>query len=158
MIYHLKVVIVLTGEKINIIDNLIQAISILNKTDEYLESLNSRLSECDSLISDYEHLIENASIEEVNLEKLYQDMQINFVKRREIKNDMTLSDNYKQLTMQLNNSKNREFLLQKMKTAQSKLGVKYHNRILTDKDIEKFQIPKIVTKKKRGPKKMKEGV
>ena len=36
-------------ENINIIENIIQAVSILNKTDEYLESLVTRLSECDSL-------------------------------------------------------------------------------------------------------------
>ena len=43
---------------INIIDNLIEAISILNKTDEYLENLGDRLSECDQLKSDFEHIIE----------------------------------------------------------------------------------------------------
>ena len=41
----------------DILDNLIQAVSILNKTEEYLESLPNRLSECDSIISDYEHFI-----------------------------------------------------------------------------------------------------
>lgn len=61
------------GENINIIENIIQAVSILNKTDEYLESLATRLSECDSLVSDYEHFIESTPINEVNLEKLYQD-------------------------------------------------------------------------------------
>lgn len=144
-------------EKINIIDNLIQAISILNKTDEYLESLVSKLSECDSLISDYEHFIENTPIGEVNLEKLYLDMQNNFVRRRQIKNDMTINDNYKNLTMKLNNSSNRQFLIQNIKNVQSKLGTKYHNRILTDSDIEKLKDFQIVQKKKRGrPKKIQE--
>lgn len=88
------------GENINIIENIIQAVSILNKTDEYLESLTTRLSECDSLISDYEHFIESTPLDEVNLEKLYQDMQSNFMKRRIIKNDMFIGNNYKNLTIQ----------------------------------------------------------
>lgn len=145
--------------RINILDNVIQAISILNKTDKYLESLNDRLSECDSLISDYEHFIEGTSIEEVNLKRLYQDMQNNFIKRRKIKNDMVINDNYKNLVSRLNNTTNREFLIQNLKNVQSKLGTKYHNRILTDEDITKLKEIHIDEKKKRGrPRKVKEGV
>lgn len=145
------------GENINIIDNIIQAISILNKTDEYLESLTNRLSECDSLVSDYEHFIENTPIDEVNLKKLYQNMQDNFIKRRNIKNDMAINDNYKNLTARLNNIGNREFLIQNLKNVQSKLGTKYHNRILKNEDIE--ELKKLEEKKKRGrPKKVKEEV
>ena len=57
----------MNGQDIDIIGNLIEAISILNKTDEYLENLVNMLSECDSLKSDYENLIENTPNEEVNL-------------------------------------------------------------------------------------------
>lgn len=147
------------GENINIIENIIQAVSILNKTDEYLESLTTRLSECDSLVSDYEHFIESTPINEVNLEKLYQDMQNNFMKRRVIKNNMAINDNYKNLTSRLNNIANREFLIQNLKNAQSKIGTKYHNRILKQEDIEKLKDFQTVEKKKRGrPKKLKEGV
>lgn len=147
------------GENINIIDNIAQAISILNKTDKYLENLYDRLSKCDSLVSDYEHFIENTPIEEVNLQKLYQDMQNNFIIRRNIKNDIAINDNYKNLTSRLNNSINREFLLQNLKNAQSKLGIKYHNRILKDDDIEKLKdLPIIETKKRGRPKKVKEVV
>lgn len=147
------------GENINIIENIIQAVSILNKTDEYLESLTTRLSECDSLVSDYEHFIESTPINEVNLEKLYQDMQNNFMKRRVIKNNMAINDNCKNLTSRLNNIANREFLIQNLKNTQSKIGTKYHNRILKQEDIEKLKDFQTVEKKKRGrPKKLKEGV
>lgn len=147
------------GENINIIENIIQAVSILNKTDKYLESLTTRLSECDSLVSDYEHFIESTPINEVNLEKLYQDMQNNFMKRRVIKNNMAINDNYKNLTSRLNNIANREFLIQNLKNTQSKIGTKYHNRILKQEDIEKLKDFQTVEKKKRGrPKKLKEGV
>lgn len=147
------------GKNINIIENIIQAVSILNKTDEYLESLTTRLSECDSLVSDYEHFIEGTPINEINLEKLYQDMQNNFMKRRVIKNNIAINDNYKNLTARLNNIANREFLIQSLKNVQSKLGTKYHNRILTQEEIAKLKEIHIDEKKKRGrPKKVKEGV
>ena len=141
---------------INIIDDLINAISILNKLDTYLENLDSKLSECDSLVSDYEHFIENTPIEDIDLKKLYIEMQQNFKRRRIIKDDMALRDNYRNLSGRLNNSVNREFLIQNMKTVQSKLGVKYHNRVLTEEQITQF-LNTIGEKKGRGrPKKIKE--
>lgn len=146
-------------EQIDVVNNLIQAISILNKTDEYLESLASKLSECDSLISDYEHFIEYTPIEDVDLKKLYSNMRDNFLKRRTIKNDMALRDNYKNLVSRLNNSINREFLIQSMKNAKEKLNTRYRNRVLTDDLIKELMIDN-TTQKRRGrpPKNMKDEV
>ncbi len=145
-------------EKENIIDGIIQAISILNKIDDYLDGLSTKLSECDSLISDYEHFIENTPIEEVNLEELYLNMQSNFAKRRIIKNNISLNSSYKNLTSKLNNSTNREFLIQNLKNIQAKLGTKYHNRVLTQEDLDKFKrIDVEEVKKKRGRPKKAEG-
>lgn len=132
----------------DIIENLVQAVSILNKTEEYLESLPDRLSECDSLISDYEHLIENNDTSEIDLKKLYNEMKIVLNKRRVVKNNLTLRDNYKNMVARLNNTTNREFFIQNMKNAQSKLGLKYHNRILTEDEIEQLK-----TKKRGRPRK-----
>lgn len=144
--------------EISVIDNLIQAISILNNMDQYLESLNDGLSECDSLISDYEHFIENTPIEQIDLKKLYTSMQEAFNKRRIIKDNITLRDNYKNLNGRLNNSANREILLQQMKNAQSKLGTKYHNRILKQEQINNLII-NLGNKRRPGrPKKAKEEV
>jgi len=136
----------------DIVENLIQAVSILNKTEEYLESLPDRLSECDSLISDYEHLIENNDITEIDSKKLFAEMKAVLNKRRIVKNNLTLRDNYKNMVARLNNTTNREFFIHNMKTAQSKLGLKYHNRILTEEEVEQLKIIEI-TKKRGRPKK-----
>lgn len=144
-------------QNMNIIDDIIQAIALLNKTDEYLESLYDRLSKSYSLVSDYEHFIENTPVDEVNLKKLYKDMQSNFIKRRNIKNEITIKDKYEPLIANFNNKTNREFLIQSLKNVQSKLGVKYHNKILTQKDTE--ELKQIDEVKRRGrPKKVKEGI
>lgn len=141
-------------ERINVIDCLTQAISILNKTDEYLESLCDRLSECDSLISDYQHFIECTNINEINLKELYSNMQEIFKLRRTIKNDLALKVNYQNLVARLNSTTNRQFLLQSMNTTQSKLNTTYKNRILSEEEVQK-----LTNKKKAGrPKKMKEGL
>lgn len=141
--------------EINIIDNLVHAVSILNNMDKYLESLDNELSKCDSLISDYEHLIENTPVEQINLKKIYKEMQEVFNRRRIIKNDITLRDNYKNLTARLNNTSNREILVQQMKNVNSKIGTVYHNRILNQEQIEAL---KEIKKKVGRPKKMVEGV
>lgn len=132
----------------DILDNLIQAVSILNKTEEYLESLPNRLSECDSIISDYEHFIENNEVSKVDLKKLYKDMKEVFNKRRQIKKDFVLRDTYKNQIAKLNNISNRQFFIQNMKTTQTKLETTYKNRVLNEKDIEQLKI--IETTKKRG--------
>lgn len=144
------------GETINIIENLIRAVSLLNSTEEYLDGLNDSLSECDSIISDYEHFIESFKVEEVDLKKLFSNMQAVFNKRRQIKNSIALRDNYRNLSNRLNNKTNREFFLQSMKTAQSKLGTKYHNRILKQEDI--MNLKKEIKRGRGRPKKIKEEV
>lgn len=141
------------GETIDVIDNLIQAVSILNNTDKYLESLDNKLSEYDSVISDYEHFIESMECCEVDLNKLFLSMKDTFNKRRIVKNNIVLRENYKNLVGRLNNSGNREIMIQSMKNVQSKIGKKYHNRILTNADIEELQKIEPPKKKRGRPKK-----
>lgn len=141
------------GEPIDIINNLIQAVSILNETEEYLDSLVDRLSECDSLISDYQHFIENAEVGSVDTIKLFTEMKLIFLERRGIKNDMSLRDNYTNLKSKMNNSVNRQFLIQGMKNAQSKLNTKYNNRILKEEDIDALFVHEEKKKRGRPPKK-----
>lgn len=123
------------GENINVIDNIVKAISILNTTDTYLEGLNDSLSKCDSEISDYEHFIENSNIADIDTVQLFKKMQEVFLKRRTVKKDMALRDNYYNLSSRLNNSTNREFLIQNLKNTSNKLDTKYKNRILTEEEL-----------------------
>lgn len=149
------------GETIDIIDNLIQAVSILNKTEEYLDSLVDRLSECDSLIADYYHFIENTNIKGINLEKLFVDMQDTLIKRRTVKREIALKDHYKNLSGKLNNSANRQIMLQEMKNVDKKMSSKFDGfesktlSVLTSQQIEELKI-EIKTQKRRGrpPKKV----
>lgn len=138
---------------IDVIENIIQAISILNGMDNYLESLPNELSYYDSINCDYIHFIENTPVEDVNLKKLYLDMQKNLQKRRCIKRNLAIKDNYNNVRGKLINESQREFIIPALKNAVERYNHEYVNRILTDKNIEDLKI------KKRGrPKKVKGGV
>lgn len=145
-------------ETVDIVDNLIQAVSLLDKTDEYLESLNDRLSKCDSLKSDYEHLLENIDVTELNLQKYISDFQECLRQRRKIKKDFQVGQHLKSNIGKINSKDNRDLLLSGIKSYVKTQSKHYYtNNILTDDDI------KILThkeeKRKRGrPRKVKEGV
>ena len=141
---------------IDVIDNIIQAISILNKTDEYLEGLACKLSKCDQMKSDFEHIVENNKCESINLQLFFNEFQKCLLNRRKIKKDLSLSVYYKNNIAKLQEKNNREFLIQGLKNVDNKTDSNdYQNRILTDDILENF---KNQEKPKRGrPKKAKEG-
>lgn len=137
------------NEQIDILENIIQAVSILNNTETYLEGLTNRLSECDSLTSDYEHLIENTDLSTIDTAKLIADMKSVFEERRRDKKDMAIREYYKNNVSKLSNSGSREFLIQGIKTLLPKLDTTYKNRVLTDKEVNSL---KVENKPKRGRK------
>ena len=117
-------------KEINIIENVIEAISILNKTDDYLEGLNDKLSECDLVTSDLEHIIENNDLRNINLTVLFNEFQSNLLKRRKIKNDLALNIYLKNNRQKLQEKTNREFLIQGLKKIEEQTGdsKNYKNR------------------------------
>lgn len=145
----------IVDEQVDIIENIIRAVSVLNKTDEYADTLVDKLSECDSLNSDYTHFIENTPVEQVNLKKLYMDMQDNFKMRRKIKKDLSIKQSYNIMSDRLNNSANREMLIQKLKNLNSQLNTTYKNRILTEKQVQDLIID---SKNKRGRGRPRKGI
>lgn len=145
-------------EQINIIENVIQAISILDKTDEYLDSLNDKLSECDKLETDFRHIIELKPVDEIDLKKLYLSMQENFNKRRKIKKDMEISRNLTVNIGKLTNSSNRGLLVQTLKNVESKYEKLYYNNRILDEQKMAELIVKKSTKRGRRPSQAKENV
>lgn len=144
-------------ETINIIDNTIQAIAILNKTEDYFDELDDNLSICDKLRSDFEHIIETHSIDSLNLPVLFKKMQDTLIKRRRIKRDKSLAVYFMNNSGKLSMKINRGFLLQGLKNLDNKTDTDYKNRILSDEELTEIMTKE--TKRGRGrPKKVKEGV
>lgn len=146
-------------KEINVIENIIQAVSILNKTDDYLEILSDKLSECDLITSDLEHIIENSNLQSINLPVLFNELQKNLLKRRKIKNDLALNIYLKNNRQKLQEKTNREFLIQGLRkieeqTSDSKT---YKNRKITDDTMKKINTVSIKKKVGRPKKEIKEG-
>lgn len=140
------------GEQIDIIDNIVQAISILNKTEEYLESLPAKLSEYDTILVDYEHIIELTPIEQLDAKKLIENMQKVYFARRKVKDDMKLGNTYKNNIEKLKELNNREFLIATIKKNRENISAGYTNRILTAEQVD--EVMKKEKKKVGRPKKV----
>lgn len=145
------------GEQFNILENIIKAVSLLDDIDKYSDSLNDKLSECDSLRADFDHIIENSDLSQVNLNLLFKNMKNNYEKRRKIKNDMSISQHYQQNIEKIKQAGNRQFLVTTVKNYISKLPTNYKYRILTDDEVKEL-FTKEEPKKRGRPKKVKEGV
>lgn len=145
------------GKDINIVDSVTNAVSLLNNIEKYMNSLDEALSNCDKLNSDFEHLIENENLEEINLKALFSKMQELYTQRRKIKQDKSLAVYFQNNSMKLNSSSNREFLVQGLKTLENKMDTNYNNRVLSDDDIKVIMSKETVKKKRGRPRKIKEG-
>lgn len=145
------------GKDINIVDSVTNAVSLLNNIEKYMNSLDEALSNCDKLNSDFEHLIENENLEEINLKTLFSKMQELYTQRRKIKQDKSLAVYFQNNSMKLNSSSNREFLVQGLKTLENKMDTNYNNRVLSDDDIKVIMSKETVKKKRGRPRKIKEG-
>lgn len=145
------------GKDINIVDSVTNAVSLLNNIEKYMNSLDEALSNCDKLNSDFEHLIENENLEEINLKALFSKMQELYTQRRKIKQDKSLAVYFQNNSMKLNSSSNREFLVQGLKTLENKMDTNYNNRVLNDDDIKVIMSKETVKKKRGRPRKIKEG-
>lgn len=139
----------------NVIENLIHAVSILNKTDEYLENLPNELSECDSLRSDYEHLIENSDLNDIDVNKLFNKFKECLKKRRRVKQDYQIGQHIKSNIDKIKQKENRGILISGVKAYVEKMPQDYTNNILTNEQVDNLK------KIKRGrgrPKKIIEEV
>lgn len=139
----------------NVVENLIHAVSILNKTDEYLENLPNELSECDSLRSDYEHLIENSDLNDIDVNKLFNKFKECLKKRRRVKQDYQIGQHIKSNIDKIKQKENRGILISGVKAYVEKMPQDYTNNILTNEQVDNLK------KVKRGrgrPKKIIEEV
>lgn len=123
---------------VDVIENLVQAISVLNKTEEYFQSLDGELSKCDSSLANYEHFIEFKNINEVNLKELFTQMQEIYNKRRVVKNDITLRATFELHRSKLNNIANREMFVQFMKNAKAKIPNTYTYDLISNENMAKL--------------------
>lgn len=119
----------------NIVYELDNGIQILNKVDEYIDTLVEELSNYDKRTTDLLHYIENNSLNAPQSCKIIKEIKKIRLERRKIKKDMELSKVYKDNINKLVNKDSRNMLTAKLHKTEKQLETEYQNRIYTQEDI-----------------------
>jgi len=120
---------------VNIVEELTNAIKILDKVEEYTDGLCEALSNEDQRISDLLHYIENNNINAAQSCHLIKEIKKVRIERRKIKNDMELARAYKDNINKLMNTDNRKMILAKLNKTSKQLETEYQNRVYSDTEL-----------------------
>lgn len=120
----------------DIIDTINEVIMKLNKLEEYMNNLNKQLSVVDQKKSDIEHFIENKKLNMFQAYKVYKELYKVLLERRKIKNDIELTKVFRANDTKLIKIKNRESLLEDLKTRNNDLNCEYNNKVYSKEELE----------------------
>lgn len=118
------------------IEEIKEAVSLLDKIDEYNEILPSLMSNNDLAISDLYHYIENNSLSSKSSYRMIKELKERLKERRKLKNQqaiMNVYNNQKQKLIELNN---RKMLVVNLCKEQKKLKTPYKNRIYEETELK----------------------
>ena len=119
----------------NVIEDITNAVSILNKVDNYKNNLVDKLSEQDKKMSDLYHLIENTKLTTGQCYRIVRELKKQLEIRRKVKRDMSLLATYDKNINKLLNESNRNMLLAEIHKSEKRLDTVYQNRIYTDEEL-----------------------
>ena len=122
----------------NVIEELKEAVSIINKVDEYKDSLVDRLSEQDKKLSDLLHYIENNKLSTAQCYRIVKEIKKQREIRRKVKNDMNILSTYDKHINKLLNKNNRSMLLAELYKVDKRLQAEYKNRTYTDEELKEL--------------------
>ena len=98
----------------DIVEEITNAIKILDEVESYTESLCEALSNQDQKTSDLLHYIENNNINAAQSCHLIKEIKKVRMERRKIKNDMEIARAFKDNVGKLINTENRKMILSKL--------------------------------------------
>ena len=118
----------------------------LNIIDEMIETIGSRQSKVDSILSDYTHLLEENNTNKNTLSdesyiKIAKEIELNRKKRRHLKNEFELSRVYTEQKEKLFYKEHRQFFINEIHRRFTELNQPYKPRILTEKEVEMLLVP-----------------
>ena len=119
----------------NIVEELTNAIKILDDVEAYTNSLCEALSNDDQKTSDLLHFIENNNINAAQSCHLIKEIKKVRLERRKIKNDMELARAYKDNVNKLINADNRKMILAKLHKTSKQLESEYQNRVYSNTEL-----------------------
>jgi len=118
-----------------LIEEITNAIKILDEVESYTESLCEALSNADQRTSDLLHYIENNNINAAQSCHLIKEIKKVRLERRKIKNDMEIARAFKDNVNKLVNTDNRKMILAKLHKTSKQLESEYQNRIYSDEEL-----------------------
>ncbi len=120
----------------DIISDLKQVITVLDKFDNYRENYPEKVSKVDNKLNDLYHYIENNSLTTNQRYRIVGEIQKIRKERRTLKNAGSLLNYYQKNIGKLNNTNNRKFLLSGINQVNKSLGLKYKNRVYSDEELK----------------------
>ncbi len=118
----------------DIISDLKQVITVLDKFDNYRESYPEKVSKVDNKLNDLYHYIENNTLTTNQRYRIVGEIQKIRKERRILKNAGSLLNYYQKNIGKLNNTNNRKFLLSGINQVNKSLDLKYKNRVYSDEE------------------------
>ena len=122
----------------DIIETVEEVIMKLNNLEEYMNDLNNQLSIIDKRKSDIEHLIEEKKVNVFQAYKVYKELEKVLHERRKIKNDIELTKIFRANDTKLIKIKNRESLLEDLRSRNNDLNCEYNNKVYSKEELEEL--------------------
>ena len=113
-----------------------EAILILNKVDEYNESLPLLISNNDLAISDLYHYIENNTMNAKSSYRVVKELKDKLKERRKLKNEQDILRTFYNQKQRLLETNNRNMILANLGKEEKKLQALYKNRIYDEKELK----------------------
>lgn len=113
-----------------------EAILILNKVDEYNESLPLLISNNDLAISDLYHYIENNTMNTKSSYRIVKELKEKLKERRKLKNEQDILRTFYNQKQRLLETNNRNMILANLGKEEKKLQTSYKNRIYNEEELK----------------------
>ena len=122
----------------NVMEEVTEAINILNRIDEYDKSLLNELSILDCKEQDLLHHIEDKPLNILYCYNFLKHLKTLRVKRRKVKNDRELLSRFNEIKAKITSNDNRQFILTELHKKEKALQTTYKNRQYSEEDIQKI--------------------
>lgn len=118
------------------VEEIKEAITLLNKIDEYNETLPSLMSNNDLAISDLYHYIENNTLNSKSSYRMIKELKERLKERRRLKDEQSIMRVYNNQKSKLVEINNRKMILVDLNKEKKKLQTPYKNRIYEEEELK----------------------
>lgn len=119
-----------------VVDQIKEAIVLLNKVDEYNETLPSLISQNDLAISDLYHYIENNTMNSKSCYRMIKELKEKLIERRHLKNEQNIVRVFNNQKQKLSEINNRKMILVDLNKELKNLKTPYKNRIYDEQELK----------------------